>query len=331
MFYSGEEALNHKQSYTAADALPVKMLRNTSFLHAVVHEKKIPPLHPQFCPTNKCNLNCSFCSCSERDKDLVMSLTDAFSIVKQFKGLGAQAVTITGGGEPLCHPDINEIIRSFLAVGIRVGLVTNGLLLNNSVDLQGVTWCRISNHDSRQFTSNYKCLLQRMIQRFPQVDWAFSHVVSPNPNYEEIIHIVRFALDYGFTHVRIVADLLQTEKVNLNFVKSAVEKQGLVDSRILYQERNAPKKGGPCYIGYLKPVIAADCKVYVCCGVQYALSPATKDFPAQLCLGHVSQFRNVLQNSSVPFDGSICKKCYYSDYNTLLGALLSDVAHPEFV
>jgi len=56
--------MNKKDSYTAADAFPIKVLKNS-----ILQNGKIKPFHIQLYPTNVCNLNCSFCSCANRNRN----------------------------------------------------------------------------------------------------------------------------------------------------------------------------------------------------------------------------------------------------------------------
>jgi hypothetical protein len=164
----------------------------------------------------------------------------------------------------------------------------------------------------------------------PEVDWAFSHVVSPNPNDDEIRRVIDFANRHSFTHVRLVADLLQTEKVDLDGLKRKLREQGVDDHLVIYQARNKPKRGSDCYICYLKPVIGADCMVYACCGVQYALEKPSRKMPSELTLGSAFVMHKIIAQSHKPFDGSICKRCYYENYNVVLKAMLSKIDHERF-
>jgi organic radical activating enzyme/intein/homing endonuclease len=251
-------------SFTAADSIPVKLIKNEKLLKSMRVDKVIPPIHVQFIPTNKCNLNCSFCSCSEDDRKTEMSLDNARRIIDKLQYLGTQSVTVTGGGEPLLYPHIQELLSIFHEAHIKIGLVTNGLLLDK-YSYENVTWCRISNSDERFFNPAYFENLRTAVTENTNVDWAFSHVVSSSPNFSEIRYIIEFANLYNFTHVRLVADLLNYDKVNLERVRDDLERNNIEDSRVIYQSRNAPLKGGNCYICYLKPVISADCKVFACC------------------------------------------------------------------
>lgn len=320
-------------NYTSADAMPIKLLGNYDIIKKICNEGIISPIHVQFIPTNRCNLKCSFCSCGEDDRKTQMKLSSVYTIAGILGNLGCKSVTITGGGEPILHPDINNIIRCFQSLGIDVGLVTNGILLYkiDSEILNRITWCRISNDDLRVFDNKYRDSLQNTVFRCSDVDWAFSHVVSSNYNIKEITRIISFANDNDFTHVRLVADLFNTGSVDLDKLKGELKNRGVDDSRVIYQGRKNPEHGGDCYICYLKPLIGADCKVYNCCGVQYALKTPTKNLPKELSLGSAFDLEEIISKSNKAFDGSICHKCYYMNYNRVLEGLLTEVKHKNFV
>ena len=330
---SSSSNLDRKNSFTAADSLPGKLLQNEDVLLSIKKKGVIPPTHIQFYPTNKCNLKCSFCSCAEDDRFSEMNLGAAKKAIDICSSLGTKAVTISGGGEPLMHPNINELIAYFLFKGIKVGFVSNGLLFKNiNVDLfKYVTWCRISNADFRTFSSKYKQDLLRVINKCPQVDWAFSHVVSKDPNIEEICEILDFANENNFTHVRLVADLFEPHNVDLGFVKDEIKKYNVDDSLAIYQGRQHPEKGSDCYICYLKPVIGADMNVYSCCGAQYSSKDPAKSLASDFKLGSVFELDKIISESKTPLDGSICHRCYYGSYNRILKSMVSDFCHEEFV
>jgi len=319
-----------KSSFSAADSIPVKLVKDYELMQSMMKDKRILPVHAQFIPTNKCNLKCSFCSCANDDRQSEMPLEDARKIINLMKSLGTKAATITGGGEPLLHPDFAEIITAFNEAGIKTGLVTHGLGLNPQLPLKDLVWCRISNADHRSLTGNYQKRLRQTVEAFPEVDWAFSHVVSSKPNLDEIQRVIEFANSQNFTHVRLVADLFNYENVDLIAVEKEI-KNRVDDSKVIYQGRNMPSKGGPCYIGYLKPLISADCKVYTCCGAQYALKEPSKCMPPELCLGSAFDLDKIIDNSDKPFDGSICYRCYYDNYNNILGNILAKTEHMDFV
>lgn len=322
-----------KTSYTAADSIPLKMLLDEDLLSNIINKRTIPPIHIQLIPTNKCNMDCSFCSCSERTKDQELDFMLLKRIVRICKRLGTKAVTITGGGEPLLYLYFNNMIDFLYDLDIKMGLVTNGLVLHkaNLETLAKLTWCRISNGDERRFSDKYKENLTTVVKACPNVDWAFSHVVSTTPNLEEITKIVAFANENNFTHVRLVADLFTPENVDMAGIKKHLKDNNIDDSKVIYQNRKEHTAGGDCYIGYLKPLIGADANIYWCCGVQYALPVPHKDLPAELCSGPALEMANYISESNKPLNGHQCVKCYYMNYNTILKALMSDINHKEFV
>jgi len=258
---------------------------------------------------------------------------DAFELIGLFRSLGTRALTITGGGEPPEYPYLEGVIDRFVQNNIQVGLVTNGIHLDRlSRDtLRRLTWCRISHSDERTFTEEYAQSLEAIVCVAPRVDWAFSYVVTAEPNEEMIRKVVHFADVHGFTHVRLVADLLDYANVDLERMKKKINLRGTNDSKVIYQGRNKPRVGGPCFICFLKPVVAADCKVYTCCGAQYALDPPSRRMPEELCLGSAFDLDKIAERSYYPFPGDICKRCYYSEYNRLLADLFSRVEHVNFV
>lgn len=322
-----------KTSFTAADSIPLKVLLNTDLLRKVQNSNRLVPLHIQILPTNRCNLKCKFCSCSERDEALEIDFNLARKIIEICRDEGTKAVTITGGGEPLMYPNFSDLVDCFYDNSIKIGLVSNGLLLHE-VDkkiLEKITWCRISNDDFRTLSANYREKLMKVVAEAPSVDWAFSHVVSSKPNFEEIVRIVNFANEHNFTHVRLVADLFYPEYINMELLEEKLKSLGVDDSRVVYQGRKAFVRGGDCYIGYLKPLIGPDAKIYACCGVQYALEVPSKDLPSELCLGDALDLHKIMFRSNVPLDGTICVKCYYNNYNNVLRGMLKSVVHKEFV
>ena len=314
-------SINKAASFTAADSIPVKL-----FLQEGVSD--LQPIHIQWIPTNRCNLNCDFCSCSNRDHSLEMDPAIAQMVIADFARLGCKAVTITGGGEPLCHKHLADMIQGFYYHRISVGLVTNGLLFDklDRDTIERLTWCRISNHDRREFTDVYRRILERVVE-IDSVDWAFSHVVSTDPNIQEIRRIVQFANEHDLTHVRLVSDLFCPEKVDQFWVKESL--QG-IDERVVYQPRQNAKRGGKCWIGYVKPLIGPDWSITPCCGCQYALDPPTRDLPRSMIIGDARELDRMYGGERTAWRFP-CVRCYYNNYNDILDAMQSDVMHKEFI
>lgn len=325
-----------KSSFTSASVLPSKLLVNHELIKEIRKTGKIPPYHIQINITNVCNLSCPFCSCSNRKKDDEISYEDLINIMKKAKDCGCMAVTITGGGEPLLHKRFSDIINGISELGIEIGIVTNGTMLHTVSEdtFDKITWIRISSGDHRTFTEEYKTMLESAVRKGNNVDWAFSHVISKIPNYDTIRRIVNFAKKYNFTHVRLVSDILDNECCEMNEVKNTLRKMGIdgdTEKIIIYQGRKIFMKGTKrCLISLLKPTIAVDGYIYPCCGTQYALKKPSRDYDESMRMIKANRI-DELYDEQINFDGSVCDKCFYNDYNVALEILKSELKHKVFI
>jgi len=247
-----------------------------------------------------------------------------------FQKLGCQSVTITGGGEPLLHPDINALIKILHGLQIQVGLVTNGTQFSKFSSYKNVTWCRISSSDDRE---PEWAGIMNAVQSGPGIDWAFSHVLTRKPDWDVLGRLVIFANEHNFTHVRIVGDLLDIEKsaLRMNVARAHLLGAGIDDSKVIYQDRATFVMGAErCLISLIKPVVSAGGGIYPCCGVQYAQDPPGLDYVESMRMGSLEDIDRIW-GEQTPFDGSRCVRCYYDDYNSALDLLTMPLSHAEFV
>ena len=320
-------------SYTAAGNLPVKMLTDITLLKSIKENKRIIPIHAQIMPTNKCNLNCSFCSCSKRKKNQEMKLNKIEDICESLSALQCKAVTITGGGEPLMHPDINEILHTFYRKNISIGLVTNGFLLDKLDSLGCVSWMRISLGEDRNLTTLFPIIERALNRNKNSTKFAFSYVVSENPNKVLIAKAITFANEHNFTHVRLVPDLFDVKTIasKMKEIADFLKECNIDDSKVIYQKRDEFTKGAQnCWISMLKPVFDPDGYVYPCCGVQYALKKPGRKMEKSMRICKADDFTKYL-NSNKPFCGKRCVKCYYNSYNEYLDILMNGLDDEVFV
>jgi MoaA/NifB/PqqE/SkfB family radical SAM enzyme len=251
------------------------------------------------------------------------------------QSLGCKACTISGGGDPLAHPQINEIINYLNDIlKIDVGMVCNGVLFKNinAVALNKLKWLRVSCSSDRPLNDNYYQLLHETVTKGKNVDWAFSYVLTSDYNIDILISYIKFANEHNFTHVRIVTDLLDFENViEMDELKKLLSDKGVDDHLVIYQGRKEFTHGRKnCYMGLLKPVIGADGWLYTCCGVQYALKEPSKANSPLFRLGRAEDIKRIM-NSQKEFDGKACHRCYYDEYNTIINSLLEKTKHERFV
>ena len=326
-----------RNSYTAASQFPLKVLLDTDLMDSISNHKKITPVHVQFYVTNRCNLNCKFCSYSKCDKQIELSYERIDEILDSIHKMGCKAITYSGGGEPLMHPKINDIIiRSKFTYEMDVGLVTNGLLLERltNMALHEITWCRISFSDERTFDDGFVNNVMNTVKRGNNVDWAFSYVVSRNPDYNKIKQIIELANKLEFTHVRLVSDLLDLDNgADMDLIKSEMKKLKVDDSLVIYQGRKKFTKGHKkCLISLLKPVIDATGNVVACCGVQFKDKKPSLNYGSNESdiMGMYKDLPEIIAKQRY-YDGSRCYRCYYAEYNELLKILMDGIEHKNFV
>ena len=85
------------------------------------------PIMAHIIPIRRCNLSCSYCN--EYDDFSKPVPTDVvISRINKLADLGTSIITLSGG-EPLLHPDLDEIIAAMRRRRVMAGMITNGYLL----------------------------------------------------------------------------------------------------------------------------------------------------------------------------------------------------------
>jgi MoaA/NifB/PqqE/SkfB family radical SAM enzyme len=86
------------------------------------------PVVAHLIPIRRCNLSCAYCN-EYDDHSRPVPTPDVLRRVDRLAALGTGIVTLSGG-EPLLHPDLDEIIRRIRVQGLIATLITNGSLLS---------------------------------------------------------------------------------------------------------------------------------------------------------------------------------------------------------
>ena len=85
------------------------------------------PVMAHIIPIRRCNLACKYCN-EYDDVSKPIALETVKSRIDHLARLGTNIVTLSGG-EPLLHPELDEIIAHMRTHPIIVGMITNGYLL----------------------------------------------------------------------------------------------------------------------------------------------------------------------------------------------------------
>ena len=104
------------------------------------------PVLAQVIPMRRCNLACTYCNEFD-DFSKPVPIEEMYRRIDKLGALGTSVVTISGG-EPLMHPELDDVIRRIRANGMVAGLITNGYLLVaeriQRLNRAGLEWLQIS-------------------------------------------------------------------------------------------------------------------------------------------------------------------------------------------
>ncbi len=86
------------------------------------------PVLAHIIPTRRCNLACTYCN----EFDDFSKPVPTAEMLRRIDLLGALGTSIISfsGGEPLLHPDLDDLIARIRKTGAMAGMITNGFLLN---------------------------------------------------------------------------------------------------------------------------------------------------------------------------------------------------------
>ena len=116
--------------------VPVSIRRTAKRWHRVYRETRMvamalkSPRHPvlaQIIPVRRCNLSCSYCNEFDSISKPVPT-SEMLERIDKLVSLGTTVITLSGG-EPLLHPDLDEIVRRIRRHKILAEVLTNGYLL----------------------------------------------------------------------------------------------------------------------------------------------------------------------------------------------------------
>ena len=165
------------------------------------------PLLAHIIPIRRCNLACEYCN-EYDDFSKPVPTESMFQRVDKLGVLGTSVVTISGG-EPLLHPELDEIIRRIRKNGSIAGLITNGYLLTaeriEKLNRAGLEWLQISidNVTPDEVSKKSLKVLDRKLQLL--AEYADFHVNLNSVvgggvrNPQDALTIGKRALELGFS------------------------------------------------------------------------------------------------------------------------------------
>src|ERR1700730_12858359 len=126
------------------------------------------PLLVQIIPIRRCNIDCGYCNEFDKVSAPVPAATMRQRIDK-LADLGTSVIAFSGG-EPMLHPDLDDLIRHIRARGMLAGLITNGYFLVpkriEQLNAAGLDYLQISidNVDPDEVSKKSLRLLDKKLQ-----------------------------------------------------------------------------------------------------------------------------------------------------------------------
>ncbi len=221
--------------------------------------------------------------------------------LKDFQSMGGKAIEVTGGGEPLMYPFVEELFTLCQDLGLEYAMVSNGTMLTEElaqVIMPKALWVRYSwdaatpntyakvrNVSRSEFGKAIKAVeLTNKYKQHKEMRVGVGFVVG-NENYHEIFESCKLAKESGADNVRIgiffAPDSLSyfTEKaLKIGQEQSQKVVDLLSDENFavynLFDERVLNNVHGTqdydfCMMKEIRNVVGADAKLYTCCTLAY--------------------------------------------------------------
>lgn len=273
-----------------------KVFKHPTKIHALETGVVTAPLCVRIKPINACNHRCSWCvynpdvaemheNCNRRD---VIPYGKIHEILSDLKSIGTRAVILSGGGEPLIHPDTQKILADLIMQGFDWAVITNGQgVLKHWELLKHSEWIRISvdywdgysfaksrGLDSRRFNEIFDGI---SILKETLCDVGINFVVTKD-NFLSVYDAAMLFYGAGASNIRFSPVWVnnfqeyhkEIESLVLSGIKAAKEQLGdfvystyALDDQLDYRGYNR------CPMSQVVPSIGADLGVYRCHNTSY--------------------------------------------------------------
>jgi MoaA/NifB/PqqE/SkfB family radical SAM enzyme len=165
------------------------------------------PVLAHVIPMRRCNLDCGYCN-EYDDVSKPVPLDEMKRRLDILAGMGTSIITISGG-EPLMHPELDDVIRHIRKLGMIAGMITNGFFLNKErierLNAAGLEHLQISIDNAAPDEVSKKSLKSldgrlEMLSEWAEFQVNINSVLGSGvKNSEDALTIAHRALELGFT------------------------------------------------------------------------------------------------------------------------------------
>ncbi len=113
----------------------VEATRKRELIRAVAGGAPTPgPVHAELDLTDRCNVACYFCNQQDTRSKIQIPLERARDLIDEMTARGLRSVRLSGGGDPLHHKQIGDVLDHLAARGVTIdNLTTNGVSLTPGI------------------------------------------------------------------------------------------------------------------------------------------------------------------------------------------------------
>jgi cyclic pyranopterin phosphate synthase len=331
----------------------------------------LPPSSVKLELTNVCNHDCHFCAYRRivqdaRIKDLLPT-ERALELIDDLADGGVRAVMLTGGGEPLLHPAVEQILSRCRERRLSHALITNGVRLGRLSDdtVGGLSWIRFSINageaqsyakvhgtDAREWETVWAQVRRAADkQRFPRLTVGISLVVTTwNQSGLEQSALQARASGADYVHFRPAfrgpdTELdRQLEPAQVDDVLARLEALETTSAgafriygiaRRFREIAEPPREHIHCRSTPLVAYVLPTGEVSACTMVRgTSFNPRIEDpFLGNLHRSRFFELWNTPRHHALlrELSTSGCQRCHFAEYNRALKMIEDDVMHADFL
>jgi len=345
----------------------IRILQHQDQLQLIEQGKwgECPPLHVRLEPSEVCNFRCCFCWWHNREKReqldnfsfdgrRLMDTARLLSLLEELAAMGTKAVSFTGAGDPLMHPDMAEVLDKASSLGLVFGATSNmampmtDALVEALVKAKWLRWSLNAGTGSYLAVANPKGggderLFERMKENIRRIaaaagrqrrrpEFNASYVVT-DINQADVFEAAKLAASLGVDSIAFRPDtpLERQDGANeyspevLALIRAAEEQLQTDSFRVyssLVRQEDVRRQNDPellCFYSNHTVYIDARGDVYPCCYTRY---------DARYVIGNImeQEFREFWNSAErrnfylkLPQDG--CPACGYGRINQALKPL----------
>lgn len=329
----------------------VKALYWGKFIEDFYAGMRPAPVTADIEPTNACNINCQWCYPMQtgfrQEYKAHMQKERLLALPGFLKDWGVKCAQVTGGGEPLFHPDIRDFFGEMKRVELPFGLITNGVLLRDPIidvvhdfaDWIGFsmdagtakTWSTLKGSPERNFERIIRNM-EELNRRKQGVRVAYKYLINSG-NYREVLTAARVAKEAGCDdfHLRPTYNFGAFGEVDFDEVNDILEGvksyegdgfnvftiQHKFSNKLSDQELTFPK----CVATPLLLTFSADHNAYFCLDHRGEADFALASFAVSLDTVKDYWGTKAHRDRLDAIEPPKCKKCTFKGYNDLFNGI----------